>query len=105
MGNGSRALAYNKQRALSRHGAKGMAQGGIGGIVQRRGGIVQYEDIRTGKQGSGNGQPLLLSPGKVVASLFYRLFQPQGLSADKVRRLCRLQSSPELRFRSVLFAP
>ena len=61
MGNGSRALAYNKQCAFSRHGAKGMAQGGIGLKVQSRKTVV--EDIQVGAlhERASNGQALALA--------------------------------------------
>ena len=47
--------------------SQGLAQIGIGLIVQSRGGIVQNENFRIGCQGSGDEEPLLLAAGEIVA--------------------------------------
>ena len=40
-----------------------LAQGGVGGVVQRAGAVIQNQNVRLAHQRTGDGEPLLLSAG------------------------------------------
>ncbi len=47
--------------------AQGLAQGGVGPVIQGAGGVIQHQNLRPSRQSPGNGQPLFLAAGQVVA--------------------------------------
>ena len=63
--------------------AQGLAQGGVSPVIQRAGGIVQHQNVRLSSQGPGNGQPLLLTAGQVVAPNRHGMAHP--LLKDVIR--------------------
>ena len=82
-----------------------LAQGGVGGVVQRAGAVIQNQNVRLAHQRTGDGEPLLLSAGKVASALLHRLVQPKGLCTHKVCGLCRFQCCPQVGIGGILVAP
>ena len=82
-----------------------LAQGGVGGVVQRTGAVIQNQNVRLAHQRTGDGEPLLLSAGKVASALLHRLVQPKGLCTHKVCGLCRFQRRPQVGVGGILVAP
>ena len=58
----------------------GLAQGSVGGKVQRRGTVVQNQNLRLRHQRAGNRQALALAAGEVAACSLHGRIQHAGLA-------------------------
>ena len=91
-----RPLADDEHRHAAGQGRNGLAQRRVGGKVQGAGAVVQDQDVGLCHQGPGDGQALALPARKVAPALLHRLVQAQGLGADEIGGLGRLQGGPQL---------
>ena len=64
--------------------AQGLAQGGVGAVVQCRGGVVQNQNLRGARQGPGHQHPLALPAAEVGALAGQPVLQPLGQLGDKL---------------------
>ena len=67
------ALADDEDGHAAGQGGQCLAQGGIRGVVQGAGTVVQNQDLRLADQRAGDGQALLLAAGQVAAALLHGL--------------------------------
>ena len=72
-----------------------LAQGGIGGKVQRRGTVIENQNLRLRHKCAGDGQPLALPAGKIASGGFHRGVQHTGLAAHKIGGLGNFQRLPD----------
>ena len=105
---GGGALGHHEHTVTFRIvGADGLAQARVGGIVQRRGAVVQNENFRIAHQRAGDGQALPLAAGEVACrpARPRRSARPRGSSTNSAA--CeRLERDLRARLvRCVLLAP
>ena len=99
---GGGSLGYDEYRRISRQLAEGLTESCIGGEVQRRGGVVQNEDLGVAHQCAGDGEALLLTAREVSSLLLHGGIQTAVLLTDEIRGLGGLQRVPEGIVRDVL---
>ena len=90
-----RALGDDKHGHAVRFLFDCLAQGCVRCKIQRRGTIIQNQDLRLWYQRAGNRQALTLAAGEVAARRLHRRIQHAGFAADKLRRLGYLQRLPD----------
>ena len=99
---GRRALRDEKDGAVE--GAQRNAQAGVRRIVERRGGVVEDEDLRLFDEGTGDGEALPLPAREVLALLLDGGVQP-AFGRNDVLRLGETHGLHQLFVRRVFVAP
>src|SRR5690625_2282915 len=66
---GGGALGDDEHGHTLRLAVDGGAQSRVGGEIQRRGAVIEYEYLRVAHQRAGDGQALALAAGEVAAAL------------------------------------
>lgn len=89
--NGRGALRDNKDGRSAGQLAQGSAQCRIGGEIQRRGAVIQNQNVGTADQCPCNRQALLLPAGKIASLLLNGRIQSALLFTDEIGCLRRLQ--------------
>ena len=103
--NRSRSLGHNKGSRWIFHLADAHSKTGIGGIIQRRGAVVQNQYLWLSYQRPGDSQPLALTAGEVASPLLDHGVQFAGLVLDHLTGLGKIQRFPKLIVGGVFPAP
>ena len=69
VGDGSGPLRHDEDRRAAVHRLDCLAERRVSGEVQCGSAVVKNEDFRLANQCAGNGQPLPLSAGEILAAL------------------------------------
>lgn len=80
---GTYALGNNHLRNAREVMGKRMAQCGISGKVERRGGVIEHKNLWRTRKRAGDRKPLALATGKVTSLLLHYALNPT-LDANNV---------------------
>ena len=96
MADGAGALRHDEHRHRPVQRAQRLAQRRVGRVVQRRGAVVQNQNLRPPHQRAGDGQALALAAGEIASALFHHFVQTAGLGAHHLGGLRGLQRAPKV---------
>ena len=102
---GANPLGHDQNRRAGRIIAKGATQSGVGCEIQCAGAVVQYQHLRICRQSSRNREALALTAGIIFTALTDRRREALRQRANKILRLRRFQSLPQLLVRCRRIAP
>ncbi|GAA3244366.1 hypothetical protein GCM10017691_50320 [Pseudonocardia petroleophila] len=95
-GEGGAAVRDEQGRAPGRQRAQGVVDGGLGGAVDGRGGVVEHEDAGVGEHRAGQGDPLALPAGQGQTALADHRGVAVGQAFDELVHLRRLRRGADL---------